>query len=57
MLLHHVIFRTPCGNAPTDFNVLYIQELMLNTGCENVWLVQHWFLMSACSHVDRLFSN
>jgi len=39
-----------------NFNILRIQQAILNTDHSNISLAQ-WFLMSGSSHVDRAFSN
>jgi hypothetical protein len=40
-------------DAPTDFGVLCVQQLMLNTDRDNLLLVDR-LLMSSGSHVDRM---
>jgi len=52
MLLHRVLFPTPYADASTNFDVLCIQQLMLNSHCKCLVSTTPVF-MSSSSHVDQ----
>jgi len=43
MLLLHALFPTPYADASTNFDVLRIQQPVLNTHRNNALLAQHQF--------------
>jgi hypothetical protein len=49
MVLHCVIFPVPYGYTYTDFDVLCVQQLMLNTDYGNIFKSQYQFSMSSSS--------
>jgi len=56
-LLWCVIFPVTYGYISTDFDVLYVQQLMLKKDCGNIFLEQHQFFMSKSGHAQNGFSN
>jgi hypothetical protein len=52
MLLHCALFPTPYADASTNFDVLRIQQLMLNTHCKCLVSTTSVF-MSSSRHVDQ----